>query len=78
MDIYINAVKADLTLENEKTIGEVLKAIEADCEKNNATIIRVSTDGENIPDDKLDEAFEYAITRIKKLEIETVAEKLCM
>lgn len=74
MDIYINAVKADLTLEDEKTIGEVLNAIEADCEKNNATIIRVSTDGKNIPDDKLDEVFEYAITRVKKLEIETVAE----
>lgn len=74
MDIYINAVKADFTLENEKTIGEILNAVEADCEKNNATIIRVSIDDKNISGEKLDAVFGYTIESVKKLEIETVAE----
>lgn len=74
MDIYVNTVKIDFTLENEKTVGEILKAIEVDCEKNNATMIQVSIDGKNISDNKLDEIFEYAITNVKKLEIETIAE----
>lgn len=74
MDMYINAVKTDFTLENEKFVGDILKAFETDCEKNNATIIRISIDGENIPSEKLDDIFEHPIDGIKKLEIETVSE----
>lgn len=33
MNLYINSVKADFTLEDEKTLGDVLKAFEIECEK---------------------------------------------
>ena len=36
MDIYINNAKADITLEDEKTIEDVLKGIETECEKMDA------------------------------------------
>ena len=48
MEIFINDTKADITLENEKTVEDILKGIETECEKIDATIIGVSIDGTEI------------------------------
>ena len=48
MDLYINGEKADISLENEKTIGDVFKSFEIICEEHNAAVIAISVDGKEI------------------------------
>ena len=56
MKIYINEQELqDFKIEDEKTIGDILKAIEIEAEKNNATIIKIFVDGNEIPADKIEE-----------------------
>ena len=35
MDFYVNGDKIDVQLEDEKTVGDVLKSFEITCEQNN-------------------------------------------
>ena len=74
MNLYINSVKADFTLEDEKTLGDVLKAFEIECEKNDATVVSVSVDGENIKAEDMDAVFARTIDGTAELKIETVAQ----
>ena len=37
MEFYVNGTKIDVELENEKTIGDVLRGFEEECAKSNAT-----------------------------------------
>ena len=39
MDFYINDEKIDITLEEEKTVGDVLKSFEITCEENETAVI---------------------------------------
>ena len=72
MDIYINNTKADITLEDEKTIEDVLKGIEIECEKIDATIIGVSIDGTEIDAEELSNRFSDLIENTSTLEITTI------
>lgn len=72
MDIYINNAKADITLEDEKTIEDVLKGIETECEKMDATIIGVSIDGTEIDAEELSNRFSDLIENTSTLEITTI------
>ena len=74
MNLYINSVKADFTLEDEKTLGDVLKAFEIECEKNDATVVSVSVDGKNIKAEDMDAVFAQSIDGTAELKIETVAQ----
>lgn len=60
--------------ENEKNLGEILAAVEEDCVKHNATIIRIRIDNETVPTSRFDEIFKYSLDSVQVLEIETVAE----
>ena len=35
MDFFVNGEKLDITLQDEKTVGDVLKAFEEECQKIN-------------------------------------------
>ena len=74
MNLYINSVKADFTLEDEKTLGDFLTAFEIECEKNDATVVSVSVDGKNIKAEDMDAVFARAIDATAELKIETVAQ----
>lgn len=74
MEIYVNSVKADFILENEKTLGDILKAFALECEKNAATVVAVSADGQNIEASQMDVLFEKPIENVNRLDIETVME----
>ncbi len=75
MEIYINNTKADITLEDEKTIEDVLKGIETECEKIDATIIGVSVDGVAIDAEELSNRFSDLIENISTLEITTICKE---
>ncbi len=72
MELFVNGNKLDITLENEKTIGEVLKSFEEECEKNNATTIQIILNGKNIDADHFDEACSKPISDETKIELTVV------
>ena len=45
---YINGQQVDVQLEDEQTIGDVLKSFEATCEENKAAVIGITVDGKQI------------------------------
>ena len=69
MDFYVNNEKLDIVLEDEKTIGDVLKSFEAECDKNNATTINITLNGKNIGADEFDSIFTEPINDDTKLEL---------
>ena len=75
MEIFINGTKADITLENEKTVEDILKGIETECEKIDATIIGVSIDGVEIDAEELTNRFSDSIDAISNLSITTICKE---
>ena len=55
MEFYLNDEKIDVTLEDEKTVGDVLKSFEITCEENNAAVIGIQVNGKQITADLFDE-----------------------
>ena len=55
MEFYLNDEKIDVTLEGEKTVGDVLKSFEITCEQNNAAVIGIQVNGKQITADLFDE-----------------------
>ena len=55
MEFYLNDEKIDVTIENEKTVGDVFKSFEINCEENNAAVIGITLNGKNITADLFDE-----------------------
>lgn len=81
MELYVNDEKIDITLENEKTVNDVLKSFEVEAEKNDATIIGVSLNGESVPADKIEEVCAEEIKddtsiRLRVLSKSTIIESL--
>ena len=72
MDIYINSEKIDFTLETEKTAADIIKAFEADCEKNDAAITAVRIDGEALCEENTASLYGRTLDKIRKIEIETL------
>ena len=54
MQLKINGEKLDITLENEKTVGDVLAAFETEAEKNGMATIGIALNGETVPADRFD------------------------
>lgn len=54
MDFFVNDEKIDVTLENEQTIGDVLKSFEMTCEQNDAAVIGICVDNEKITAESFD------------------------
>ncbi len=74
MDIIINGQQLEFSLESEKTIGDVLKAIEADCTANNAAIIRICIDGKVLQEENFETALNTSLETVKKMQLETINE----
>lgn len=55
MQLYINGQQADVTLENEKTIGDVLASFEKTCEENDAAVTAIQVNGKNVTAESFDE-----------------------
>ena len=77
VDFYINGQKVDVQIEDEQTVGDVLKSFESTCEENNAAVIGISVDGKQITADLFDEEavkplsentkFEFSIVTINEI-----------
>ena len=69
MELFVNNEKIDIVLENEKTVGDVLKSFEEECSKNNATTINITLNGKNIGADEFDSIFDEPLKDDTKLEL---------
>lgn len=54
MEFYLNEEKIDVTIESEKTVGDVFKSFELLCEENQAAVIGIVLDGKNITAEEFD------------------------
>lgn len=72
MELYINGEKVDASIENEKTVGDVLQSFAQECENNNAAVIGIIVDGNQISAQMFDEASKAPLTENSKFEFDIV------
>lgn len=73
MKLLLNGQEIGFTLENEKTVGDVLRSLELECEKNNATIIRIAVNGSDIQAEKIDELNTLTVENCDTADITTIS-----
>jgi hypothetical protein len=71
MDIRINGKQADITLEGEKTLGELLSALESWLRGSGHRISGLKLNGERVGEDSLDRAFNRDLGTVESLDLET-------
>jgi hypothetical protein len=73
MDIYIDDTAIDATLEGERTVGDVLAALERSCGEQNATIVEIEIDGRVIGVDEIDSEQAKEISGVETVKVRTVS-----
>ena len=71
MEIRINASAADITLDKEKTVGEVMAALQEWLEASGHRLSGISVDGTTIDISKLDEIFSRDVETVKTIDLKT-------
>ena len=71
MVIKINGEELSYTLENEKTLGEVLGGIEEACCREHETIVQVAVDGKELTSHELDLLFKQPVDTDITVELST-------
>ena len=79
IEFYINGQQVDVQIEDEQTIGDVLKSFESTCEENDAAVIGIKVDSKQITADLFDEEaakplgkdtkFEFSIVTINEIKV---------
>ena len=72
MEIYINGNKADITLDTEKILNDVLTGIENEITNSGAKIISINVDGENLNSKNFDDFAQKNIDEVDELRISSV------
>lgn len=75
MELFVNGEKIDITLEDEKTVGEVLKSFEKEAEKSEATTIGIFLNGKKILADDFDEASKTPLEENTKIELTVLSKQ---
>lgn len=75
MDFLVNGQKLDITLQDEKTIGDVLKQFEISCEQNKLATIGISLNDKIVTADEFDEVSNYPIEENTKLDVSVISEQ---
>jgi hypothetical protein len=73
MELFVNGQKLDIQLENEKTVGDVLKSFQEECEKTQAATVTVCVNGKNISAEEFDETCKEDLTDSTKIELGVVS-----
>ena len=72
IQFYINGQSVDVQLEDEQTIGDVLKSFEKTCEENNAAVIGITVDEKQIPAEIFDDEASKPLGKDTKFEFSIV------
>lgn len=73
MELFINGSKVDITLEDEQTVGDVLKSFEEECAKNEATTVSIVLDGHLVTADEFEATAKTPLTDSTKLELSVIS-----
>jgi len=71
MEIKINNHVLDVSLENEKTVGEVIAALEHWLYSSGHVLSALSIDGQNVPASEIEKIFVKEIVSVKSLDLLT-------
>ena len=74
VEIYINGQLVDSQIEDEETIGDVLRSFEITCEENKAAVIGIVVDGKQITAELFDEEAEKPLGKNTKFDFTVVSE----
>lgn len=74
IEFYINGQKVDVQLEDEQTIGDVLKSFESTCEENKAAVIGIKVNGKQITAELFDQEAAKTLDKDTKFEFSIVTE----
>lgn len=74
MELYLNEQKLDITLENEKTVGDVLRSFEQTASQNKCATIGIKVDGKEIKAEDFDKAADQPIDSAKRIDLTVVSE----
>ena len=72
IEFYINGQQVEVQLEDEQTIGDVLKSFEKTCEENEAAVIGIAVDGKQITAEIFDEEAAKPLDKNSKFEFSIV------
>jgi hypothetical protein len=75
MDIYINGDKADITLDSERTIGDVLSSLNAWLEGSTLRLHSIAVDGKSPAEDEVEDVLGMPVERVSRLDIEVCDKK---
>ena len=74
MELFVNGSKLDVQLEDEKTVGDVLKAFEEECQKINTTTVAIQINGKNISAELFEEAAKEELKDDTIIELKTISQ----
>ncbi len=74
MELFANGIKLDITLEKEKTVGDVLRSFEAEAAKNNATTVAIVLNGKLIAAGDFEKAASEPIKDNTKIELTVISQ----
>lgn len=73
MEFYVNGEKIDISLENEKTVSDVLKSFEEEAAKNDATTIGIKINGESVPAGDFEKVVGQELKNDTKIELNVLS-----
>ncbi len=73
MEILINGLTINYTRENESNLGEILGALESECERSGMTITGIRVDDRALEASELDALFAQDPDDVSKIELETIS-----
>ncbi len=73
MKIRINGQDLSYSIENETTVGEILGAIETECEKNGMTVTEISFDGKKLDAAELDSFFAKPPAEVDEVNLTAIS-----
>lgn len=74
MEFYVNGSKLDITLEDERTVGDVLRSFEAECARSKATTVSILVDGSQVLATNFDLVAARPLEEHTKFELGTVSQ----
>lgn len=75
IEVYINGSKTDAQLESEQTIGDVLRSFEITCEQNDAAVIGIAVDGNQINAEDFDSEANKPLGENTKFEFSVITKQ---
>ena len=72
IEFYINGQQVEVQIEDEQTIGDVLRSFEATCEENQAAVIGITVNGKQITAELFDEEAQKPLSSDTKFEFSIV------